>query len=108
MVADNRFAKQFSRPRSGSGLGILRSCLALSGAKISSASICIHQPQRSITRHAEEFGTLIREPVATRDGFAQQVKEPACAAISEPGAVATGPKFNVKSRAYLTTLTTTG
>ena len=40
---------------------ILRSCLTLSGDKISSASICIHQPQRSITRHAEEFGTLIIE-----------------------------------------------
>jgi imidazole glycerol phosphate synthase subunit HisF len=40
---------------------ILRSCLALSGDKISSASACIHQPQRSITRHAEEFGILIIE-----------------------------------------------
>jgi hypothetical protein len=28
---------------------------------LSSASICIHQPQRSITRHAKEFGTLIIE-----------------------------------------------
>ncbi len=40
---------------------ILRSCLTLSGDKISSASISIHQPQRSITRHAEEFGTVIIE-----------------------------------------------
>jgi hypothetical protein len=28
---------------------------------LSSASICIHQPPRSITRHAEDFGTLIIE-----------------------------------------------
>jgi hypothetical protein len=35
--------------------------------RFSSASICIHQPHRSITHHAEEFETLIREPVATRD-----------------------------------------
>jgi hypothetical protein len=35
--------------------------LTLSGDKASSAGICIHQPQRSITRHAEEFGTLIIE-----------------------------------------------
>src|SRR2546421_7287189 len=40
---------------------ILRSCLRLSGDKISSTSICIHQPQGSITRHAQEFGTLIIE-----------------------------------------------
>ena len=42
----------------GIRLAILRSCLMLRGKTISSASICIHQPQRSITRHAEEFGTL--------------------------------------------------
>ena len=45
----------------GSGLMVLRFCLTLSGDKISSASIFIHQPQRSITRHAAQFGTLIIE-----------------------------------------------
>jgi hypothetical protein len=51
------------RPGPGTGVrpAILRSCLTLSGDNISSASICIHQPQGSITRHAEEFGTLIIE-----------------------------------------------
>src|SRR5713101_5927161 len=37
---------------------ILRSCLTLSCNKISSASICIHQPQRSITRRAEKFRNI--------------------------------------------------
>jgi hypothetical protein len=41
--------------RIGATPAILRSCFTLDGAKISSAGICIHQPQRSITRHAEEF-----------------------------------------------------
>lgn len=41
----------------GVGPAILRSCLTQSGDKIVSASIWIHQPQRSITRNA--FGTLI-------------------------------------------------
>jgi len=46
---------------SGSGFGILQSRQALTGDKISSASICIHQPQRSIARHTEEFEMLIVE-----------------------------------------------
>jgi hypothetical protein len=33
--------------------------LTLDADKISSASICVHQPQRSITSYAWEFGTLI-------------------------------------------------
>jgi hypothetical protein len=40
--------------------------LTLSGDKISLASICIHQPQRSITRHAKKFGTLIIEQSQNR------------------------------------------
>src|SRR5438067_545184 len=40
---------------------ILRSCLTLSADKISSAGSCIHQPRKLITRHAEEFGTLMIE-----------------------------------------------
>ena len=51
----------FEQSEIGVRPAILRSCLTLSSDKIPSASICIHQPQRSITRHAEEFGTLMIE-----------------------------------------------
>jgi hypothetical protein len=36
-------------------------CLTLGPDKISSPGICIHQPQRSIPRHAEDYGTSIIE-----------------------------------------------
>jgi hypothetical protein len=43
-----KLPKIISELKMGVRPAILRSCLTLSGDKISSASICIHQPQRSI------------------------------------------------------------
>jgi len=59
----SQFAKEDVIRLLDSNLGHCDSAISLdgNGNKISSASICIHQPQRSITSHAEGFGTLIIE-----------------------------------------------